>query len=40
MKIMQNLFIHTFVCFTHEYHALKTCMTHVYVLTNEVRTYE
>ncbi len=28
MKIMQSSFIHRFVHFTHEYHALKTCSTH------------
>jgi hypothetical protein len=26
MKIMQYSFIHRFVHFTHEYHALKTCL--------------
>jgi hypothetical protein len=28
VKIMQNSFIHKFVHFTHEYHALKTRLTH------------
>jgi hypothetical protein len=28
MKIMQSSFIHCFIHFTHEYHALKTCLTH------------
>jgi hypothetical protein len=28
MKIMRSLFIHGFVHFTHEYHALKTHLTH------------
>jgi hypothetical protein len=27
MKIMQNLFIHRFIHFTHEYHGLKTSLT-------------
>jgi hypothetical protein len=26
---MQSFFVHTFVCFTHEYHALKTRLTHM-----------
>jgi hypothetical protein len=30
---MQILFIHKFVHFTHEYHALKTCLTHSFLLT-------
>jgi hypothetical protein len=29
MEIVQNSFVHMFVCFTHEYHALKTRMTHM-----------
>jgi hypothetical protein len=28
MKILQSSFIHRFVHFTHEYHALKTQLTH------------
>jgi hypothetical protein len=28
MKIVQNLFIHRFVHFTHKYHELKTHLTH------------
>jgi hypothetical protein len=28
MKIVQTLSIHMFVHFAHEYHALKTCLTH------------
>jgi len=29
MKIVQNSFVHMFVWFTHEYHAFKTCLTHM-----------
>jgi hypothetical protein len=28
MKIVQSSFIHRFVHFIYEYHALKTCLTH------------
>ncbi len=28
MKIVQSLFIHRFVHFTHKYHVLKTCLTY------------
>jgi uncharacterized SAM-binding protein YcdF (DUF218 family) len=28
MKIVQSLFIHRFIHFTHEYHMFKTCLTH------------
>jgi hypothetical protein len=30
MKIMRSSFIHSFVHFTHEYHALKTHLTRIY----------
>jgi hypothetical protein len=31
IKIVQSSFIYKFVYFTHEYHALKTCLTHGYM---------
>ncbi len=47
MKIVQNLFIHRFINFTHECHALKTHLTHKqmcsqmrYKLMNEQMSYE
>jgi hypothetical protein len=40
MKIMGSSFIHKFVHFTQEYHALKTHLTLINVLMNEIQTYE
>jgi hypothetical protein len=36
---MQSSFIHGFVHFnTHKYHALKTCLTQINVLMDEIQT--
>lgn len=32
----KKLFIHKFVHFTHEHHALKTCLTHNFLLTPKI----
>jgi hypothetical protein len=37
---MQSSFIHRFVHLTYEYHALKTRLTQINVLMDEVQTYE
>ncbi len=40
IKIVQILFIHRFIHFTHKYHVLKTHLTYINVLINEIQTYE
>jgi hypothetical protein len=40
LKIVQSSFIYRFIQLTHGYHALKTCLTQINVLIDNVQTYE
>jgi hypothetical protein len=39
MKIVQSLFIHKFLCFTHKSYALKTHLAHEYIRWYKIRSF-